>query len=159
MSRAYIARSKRNDWLTPEGILHLVRGAFAGQIELDPCGNRKSLVRAKRQYLLSCKEDGLMLPWRGKVFVNPPFADVGTWLYKASIEAERIGGEIIFLMPSRTDTKAWQEVVPTAQAVCFWKGRIRFVGAPASAPCPTALIYWGRNASRFNRVFAPYGTS
>jgi site-specific DNA-methyltransferase (adenine-specific) len=66
---------------------------------------------------------------------------------------------VIALIPSRTDTLWWQELVrPTAQAVCYWKGRIHFIGAKHGAPFPSALIYWGREAGRFKAVFCKHGT-
>jgi hypothetical protein len=156
--RGYIARSKKSDWRTPENVLVPVRKLF-GKIGLDPCGHRHSLVKARRQYLLSKGEDGLKLPWYGKVFVNPPFDDVASWLKKASEECvyPRPRKHVVFLMPARTDTKSWHAYANTANAICLWKGRMKFVGAKASAPFPTAMLYWGQQTSRFEKVFAPYG--
>jgi hypothetical protein len=65
--------------------------------------------------------------------------------------------EIVFLMPSRTDTKAWHEYVATATAVCFWRGRMKFVGAKDPCPFPIAFPYWGRRLDEFRRVFSKRG--
>ena len=85
MSGGYIAKAARTDWLTPGEVVDVVEEAFGGRVDLDPCGNKHSLVGARHQYLLPHK-DGLHSPWMGKVFVNPPFDNVGDWLEKAWIE-------------------------------------------------------------------------
>lgn len=156
MSRGYIARSKRNDWRTPRNVLDVVEEAL-GTIDLDPCGNKRSLVGAREQYLLSRGEDGLRFPWKGRVFVNPPFDNVSGWMEKAALEGTNVKTEIVFLMPARTDTKAWHRWATAADAICFWKGRIRFVGAKASAPFPTAFLYWGSRLNRFRDAFSKFG--
>ena len=163
MSGGYIAKAARTDWLTPGEVVDVVEEAFGGRVDLDPCGNKRSLVGARHQYLLPHK-DGLHSPWMGKVFVNPPFDNVGDWLEKAWIESQvdRPRGqayECIFLMPSRTDTRSWQAYAATAKAICFWAGRITFHGAPASAPFPTAFLYWGpgEGMDRFMMAFSVYG--
>jgi hypothetical protein len=150
-------RSKRDDWRTPQNIVDVVYEAL-GDVELDPCGNRHSLVGARKQYLLSKGEDGLVLPWRGRVFVNPPFSSGAAWLDKAAT-CWAAGGdfECIMLMPARVDTKAFHRSGTTADAICFWKGRLTFVGAPASAPFPTMFMYWGDRPGLFAEVFSKHG--
>lgn len=40
-----------------------------------------------------------------------------------------------------------------ADAVCFWRGRLSFVGSPGPAPFASALVYWGENPHRFIDAF------
>lgn len=148
----YMATAQSNDWNTPQSVVDAI-GALWSSIDLDPCSNETSIVPATRK--VSLPEDGLALPWQGKVFVNPPFTDMKLWMGKCVREAYR--ADIILLAPSRTDTQAWHRTIPTAQAVCFWKGRLKFIGAPASCPFPTAFIYWGKNVEGFTYAFGPYG--
>lgn len=158
MSRGYMLRSKRDDWRTPPEVIAVVKEAFRGSIDLDPCGNRYSLVGPKKQFLLSRGEDGLKLPWEGRVFVNPPFSDGAAWLDKAATTwAEGGDFECIMLMPARVDTKAFHRSGATADAICFWKGRVTFVGAKASAPFPTMFMYWGDRSAAFREAFCPHG--
>ena len=70
-----------------------------------------------------------------------------------------LGEEIIALLPARVDTKWFQEdIFPTAAAICFWKGRLTFLGAPAPALFPSAVVYWGPNVQRFVSAFQTAGT-
>ena len=92
-------------------------------------------------------------------FVNPPYGRriTGLWIEKC-VEAAKLGMAVVALVPSRTDTIWWHELVrPTAQAICSWKGRIHFIGAKHGAPFPSALIYWGYESQRFKSAFQSKG--
>jgi len=59
-------------WQTPESILEPTRELFYGQIDLDPCAPADPTQQiATTNY--SLPQNGLALPWTGKVFINPPF--------------------------------------------------------------------------------------
>ena len=64
---------------------------------------------------------------------------------------------IIALVPARPDPKWFAFCWDTAQAICFWRGRLKFVGAPSSAPFPSALVYWGPRAGNFYEAFKGVG--
>jgi site-specific DNA-methyltransferase (adenine-specific) len=163
--------SKRGDWLTPPAFLGLVRQL--GPIALDPCSAAESVVAAKIEwqrgdYLPTRDVDGLVASWRcalegqppGIVYVNPPYGRaVGAWIEKAVAESrpDNLGHtscEILMLLPARCDTRwfPW-----SASGLCFWRGRLTFVGAEAPAPFPSVLAYWGPRTGRFREVFAPHG--
>jgi site-specific DNA-methyltransferase (adenine-specific) len=152
-------RSKNDNWRTPPEVVKVVRHALGGVIDLDPCGNRHSLVGADKQYLLSKGQDGLRLPWKGRIFINPPFSSSGLWVAKAVQEfALGDGLELIMLLPARVDTRSFHEyIAPSVTGVCFWKGRISFVGAKASAPFPTMFCYWGEDLVQFAEAFRARG--
>ena len=140
-------------WQTPQSELAYVRRV--GPIGLDPCTTRDNPVGAPSYFALP--NDGLILEWTGLglVFVNPPYGrELPAWINKCTISAEA-GVEIIALVPARTDTRWWHGMTP--DAICFRKGRIRFVGAPSSAPFPSAYVYWGQNPSEFKDVFIDIG--
>lgn len=145
-------------WCTPLHIVELVESIHGHCIALDPCDNANSLTFATRS--IKEPEDGLKFDWHkvnGLTFVNPPYKRVAPWAGKCAGEAY-FGAEIILLVNACTDTKWFQEVVwPTCDALCFWRGRIRFDGAPAGNTLPSIFAYWGPNADRFNDVFRPYG--
>ena len=71
---------------TPKYILDAVI-ACMGAIDLDPCSNSREIpnVPAARHY--TTQDNGLVLPWGGRVFLNPPFGhDVEQWFSKLYLE-------------------------------------------------------------------------
>ena len=158
MINAGLMSSGSGDWNTPEPVLKLVRRI--DKIRLDPCSNGGSIVGAAVEW--SVEVNGLAQPWtsrrKGLVYVNPPYGRaVGDWIEKIRHEASA-GVEVVALLPARTDAKWWhQHVFQTAAAVCFWKGRLSFLGAPSSAPFPSAVAYWGKRSTLFHTVFMQAG--
>jgi len=147
--------SKRDSWNTPECVLELVRKM--GPIRLDPCSNADSVVGAT----LAFESGGLDIDWTdtadgGLTFVNPVYGrEIWDWVLRCAFEAGR-GCEIVALLPARPDTR-WFSSAWEADALCFWRGRIRFLGAPSSAPFPSVVAYWGPRRYRFADVFSEVG--
>jgi site-specific DNA-methyltransferase (adenine-specific) len=88
--------------------------------------------------------DGLVLPWWGRTFVNPPYGTISTrrWLEKCHHEALSGHAEVVALIAARTDTVAWHAHVMQATHVLLLRGRLTFVGAANSAPFPSAVVNW-----------------
>lgn len=153
-------------WNTSEDLLAVVR-EILGEIDLDPCTNDGSTVGA--HHTRTKAQDGLAVPWNSpefarapgrpvRVFVNPPYGrHLGDWFAHA-VEAAIQGAEVLLLVPARTDVEWWHRWVAQADAVCFWAGRITFAGAPAAAPFPSALIYYGQGRlAAAERAFMAHG--
>lgn len=100
-------------WLTPLDIIHSL-----GEFDLDPCGEQ-----IHRTAKLIYSDDGLDRPRKGRVWLNPPYSQVGIWLDK--LARHRDGG--IALVFARTDTEWAQRILPQASSVFFLKGRIKFL--------------------------------
>jgi site-specific DNA-methyltransferase (adenine-specific) len=113
--------------------------------------------------------DGLAGPWTGKTFLNPPYGmKPRMWVPKAVHEVECGNVASVWaLLPARTDVRWWQEYVmraaylnrlddgshratyiggtkAKAADIRFIKGRLQFVGAPAPATFPSAIVVWRR---------------
>ena len=150
--------SEKPSWCTPHEVLYRVCLAV-GPIGLDPCSNPQSIVGAAIEWSLENGDDGLAAPWRGlgPVYVNCPYArgEMAQWADKMALEGA-LGTEVIGLVPARVDT-GWFRPLWCADAICFWHGRIRFLGASSGAPFPSALAYWGPSAYKFNFAFSPVG--
>ena len=56
------AISDNKEWGTPAHYVDAVKEVFGGEIDLDPCSNRFSIVKAKIEYILP-KNDGLKDSW------------------------------------------------------------------------------------------------
>ena len=154
---AGLMSSDRPDWNTPPEVL--ARVYRLGPVELDPCSNHNSIVSAgSHLYAPPEGKDGLKEEWLdysegGIVYVNHPYGrEIVAWVEKCFHEAEN-GNEIVALVPARTDAKWWQTWATTADRILFWAGRLRFLGAPSSAPFPSAILYWGERAKAFDRAF------
>src|SRR3990167_10251463 len=86
-----------HDWITPKKLIDLL-----GPFDLDPCeSDNQPWPCATKGYRLGRGEDGLVLPWQGVVYSNPPYGPhVIKWAKKM---AEHRNG--IFLIFSRTETE------------------------------------------------------
>lgn len=168
-----IFTSNDQTWNSPQNVVDRIR-KFS-PIALDPCSNPTSIVNADTEWRIERGEDGLTRPWptKGLVYVNPPYDELERWAAKMAKESAR-GVEIIACIPARTDTKAWQDsIFPSCDAVCFWRGRMKFGAGRSSssqtsmliqpdsdlatgdntAPFPSALPYWGRRKRKFQQHF------
>jgi len=163
---AAVHSSENEHWATPPEIAEAAH-AILGGIDLDPCHNQQSILEAL--HTRTKVQDGLAVPWsspefarapgrRVRVYVNPPYGrHLGDWFAHA-VEAAQEGAEVLLLVPARTDVDWWHRWVAHADAVCFWQGRITFLGAPAPAPFPSALIFYGQERlAAAERVFRSRG--
>lgn len=103
-----------NTWLTP---LSLIKAL--GEFDLDPCGFPGHQTANSVWNLPTY--DGLMFPWFGRVWLNPPYGvNLYSWLKK--MERHRNGIALIF---NRSETIWFQET--NADMHFFLKGRIKFL--------------------------------
>lgn len=133
------ARMKNDEWLTPPEIIESL-GAF----DLDPCAPiNRPWATASIHYTIN--DNGLMQPWNGRVWCNPPFGrEAVKWLRRM---AEHGNG--IALIPARTETAMFYETVwGAADAVLFIQGRPHFHyadgrRAPFNSGAPICLVAYG----------------
>lgn len=124
-----------DEWLTPPEIIRAL-----GDFDLDPCAPTiRPWDTAKNHYT---KEDnGLILPWYGRVWLNPPYGrETFKWLDKLS--KHKRGVALIF---ARTETKGFHsQIWEKAHSVFFFKGRLAFYYVDGrkgySANAPSCLI-------------------
>jgi len=65
---------------TPPHVVEATRTALGVEIDLDPasCASANTVVRANRaKRVYTVVDDGIVQPWSGRVFVNPPGGKVG----------------------------------------------------------------------------------
>lgn len=135
-----------DEWETPPEVFAKIAAEF-GPFDLDPCC-RVETAKAPRYFTLDT--DGLRQPWRGRIFVNPPYSNPGAWLAKANREiAERRATIVVALLPAATDT-GWfhQHVLKVGAELRYYRGRIRFIGwrgTPIPAPRTPSLFAIYRN--------------
>jgi len=110
-----------DEWCTPAWLFKVLDEEF--QFTLDvACTELNNLIPGNALI------DGLVDPWHGVVFVNPPYSDPGTWVSKAIHEIQRGNGphEIVILLPASTDTQWFAQIVRHAYQIRFLSGRLKF---------------------------------
>lgn len=133
--------SSTDEWLTPKYILDEL-----GPFDLDPATPASQpWPTAAKTYSLERGEDGLLLPWEGRVFLNPPYSN---WV--PFVKKLKEHGNGIALIFARVETKGFfDHVWNDADALFFFKARLKFcypdgtVGSSATAP--SVLIAYGLN--------------
>lgn len=147
--------SKSQTWQTPAPLLAaILQAAGRSEFDLDPCSPLSDGPVPATVHRTEA-DDGLVQPWRGLVFVNPPYSrSLPKWVAKCASEAAS-GAVVVGLVPSRTDTRWWHSHVAGRAAVIALKGRLRFGDGAGSAPFPSAVVVWGdsRLAERIARAF------
>lgn len=135
MMNSAMFSSDRKDWETPVAFFEALNKEF--NFTLDVCAT-SSNCKVKQYY--SPADNGLMQDWQGVCWMNPPYGrEISKWMRKAS-EAK---ATVVCLVPSRTDTAWWHDyVIGKGAEVRFIRGRLRFQGAPSSAPFPSALVIY-----------------
>lgn len=128
-----------DEWLTPPDIL-----APLGRFDLDPCAPVVRPWETAAQHF-TIEDNGLMQPWVGRVWCNPPFGrEAIHWLRKLAVHSNGIA-----LIPARTETVMFYETVwQVADAVLFIKGRPHFhtvdgKRAPFNSGAPICLVAYG----------------
>ncbi len=138
-------RSKdgKDEWLTPLWILEEL-----GPFDLDPCAPiTRPWEMAENHYTV--EDNGLIKPWEGRTWCNPPYSSAGPWLARM---AEHNHGTA--LMPARTETlKFFKWVWPKASGLLFIKGRLTFHhvdgrAAKSGAGFPSVLIAYGKEDAK-----------
>jgi phage N-6-adenine-methyltransferase len=156
------AIERSDEWRTPAEYVEAARSVLGG-IDLDPASSdlAQEVVRAARYHTLA--DDGLAHPWRGGVWLNPPFTPALITRFVDKLVAEHDAGNVhaaILLTHASTDTRWFRTAAQAAAAFCFTQ-RIRFVDpignrrAPKQGQCFT---YFGQDIVRFVAVFAKFGT-
>ena len=156
------ASSESDGWYTPTWMVDAAR-LVLGKIDTDPatCAAAQAIVRAATWY--TATENGLVQPWHGAVWCNPPYSDPLPW-------AERLArlyqaGEIdagMMLVNCSCSPKWAQHLWKHADAVCLLSKRINFwhptkTNANGSYDRDSAVFYFGKKRDLFDVVFSRYG--
>lgn len=128
-TRQVLHSSHKNDWQTPRKLFNDLDRQYS--FTLDLCASKENALCQKYS------DDCFQVQYEKEVFFcNPPYGkQVGQIL--DSIPATARG---IILLPSRTGTAWFHELNKKASWMLFYRGRIRFEGAPYSAPFDSVLV-------------------
>ena len=117
--------SESNEWYTPKKYIEAAREVL-GTIGLDPasCEDANRIVKAETFF--TEEDDGLKKKWSGKVWLNPPYGDIGPKFVAKLIKAYEAGDvqEAILLVNNATETKWFRPLFE--QTICFSDHRVKF---------------------------------
>ena len=158
-----VPASGEQEWYTPPHLIESAREVLM-TIELDPASSEgaQATVGAKRWY--GREQDGLVQPWKGNVWLNPPYSAgvVDRFAYKL-LEHVQDGSvrEALWLSNASYDTKWGQALCQEATGLCMVAGRVRFIpgsGQAAGAGAWASMVlYFGIYAARFREAFQAHG--
>lgn len=162
--------SRSNCHYTPNFVVELVRSVFQGTIDLDPASDSiaQTVVKATTHYTV--EQDGLSMPWCGRVFCNPPFGTKGISsvqhsFFKKGLEEFKSGEvtEAVFLLKAAVCYEWFHEVMQ--HPFGFLNQRLRFGYASENStvveheganPHGSVVVYLGKekvDQDRFVRTF------
>lgn len=151
-----IRSHKSVEWYTPQWIFDCLDIDF----DLDPSSphDDETAVPARVKYTIY--DDGLMKPWFGRVWLNPPFGpDTGFWIRRMIDH-----GNGLALVFSRTDSPWCQMAMQAASAILFVAGRIDFIPGKENrhkkgrAGAGTVIFAFGEECAIALERMGGYGT-
>jgi phage N-6-adenine-methyltransferase len=154
--------SKKNDsWGTPIELFNELNSIF--NFSLDCAATKKDTLCKK----FVSKEMGEN--WDAKqesaLYINPPYSPSKICyklVEKVANESLKHNIPAVALVPSRTETKLWQEVIfPKSTIIFNFKGRLKFQGAKDFAPFPSSLAIFNptkQQIDEFKKKFGNKGT-
>lgn len=150
-----------NSRYTPRALITQLHGEFRFTLDVASAPDAPSSQVIGRHW--DIRDNALERSWRDeRVWCNPPFDDVETWVRKAWLEVARGCSLVVMLLPAnRAEQPWWQELVEPARdgpevdgvrfRTRFLPGRIRFghpgnpegvgVGSPQFG---CVLLIWSR---------------
>lgn len=134
------AENRKDEWLTPP---HIIKSL--GRFDLDPCSPvNRPWPTADHHFTEN--DNGLTKEWFGRVWCNPPYSDIASWLKKCVYH-----GNAVSLVFARTETAAFFRYVwSKADSIFFFSGRLQFYhvtgeSSKKNAGAPSVLIAYGKN--------------
>lgn len=141
---------KSQDHLTPKWLIDAL-----GPFDTDPCASDDPRPWDCARINITREWNGLSKPWRGRVWLNPPFDryQVGRWIERLAQH-----GDGIALLHARTEAEWFRPIWKRATAILFLYRRIKFCRTdgsehPANSGAPPVLAAFGvENALRLKNL-------
>jgi phage N-6-adenine-methyltransferase len=133
----------KQDYQTPPEFLAAVKNRLRiADFGLDIAASPENAVCST----FYTEEDNALDPrcvWacEGWSWLNPPYANIEDWVFKAASEA-RLGAYITMLVPASVGANWWRDFVNPYAYVSFLNGRLKFVGCKDYYPKDCALLLY-----------------
>lgn len=134
--------SKSVEYETPQDLFDRLHSEFCFTCDVASTDdNAKCAVHFTRS------DDGLVQPWRGVCWCNPPYGrDMPKWVRKARQEAVHGFATTVMLIPARTNTSWWHDECMRGE-VRFIRGRPRFNNGKHGLPFPLAIVIFRKDGA------------
>ena len=158
MNKEVFSRTKRSIdyWETPYYFFNLLDKEF--HFTLDPCATP---FNTKCRKYFTEEQNGLVQDWKEeRVFVNPPFSDIKSWVRKCYQEGQKFNTLVVMILPSRTDTQYWHDYIMKSHEIWFAKGRVNFLKdgkkTQNGSTFPLAIITFKKTTNENPRIKSFY---
>jgi len=155
--------SGNNEWYTPQSYIEAAREAM-GSIDVDPASSDTADKTVKAATHYTVQDDGRQQSWKGNVWLNPPYAQPLVTEFCKLLCDKYESNEIqqaCVLVNNATETNFYQDMLRSCSAVCFIRGRVKFVdeaGVESGAPLQgQTVLYFGKSPSKFAQQFGKFG--
>lgn len=139
--------SSSDMWETPIELFKQLDNEF--HFTTDVCAIADN---AKCSHYYSPEQNGLEQQWQGVCWMNPPYGrQIGKWVKKAYESSLQGGMTVVCLLPSRTDTKWFQEYCLKSNDIRFIRGRLHFNNSKNSAPFPSVVVVFSIETLKKNK--------
>lgn len=126
-----------DSWATPRWLFEGITSALNVSPTLDVCASAENSKCAK---FYAQEINGLAQDWDEVNWCNPPYSDPLPWVRKANEERKK-GRTTIMLVKHDHSTKWWKAAASNYCDIYLITKRIRFEGAPQTAPWPCSVLH------------------
>ncbi len=128
-------------WETPDYIFDPLNAEFG--FTLDPCC---TVETAKCSIFYTPTKNGLIQSWAGhRVYANPPYSRGNIDKLVRKFYEESQHALVVALLPVSSSSGWWHDWVWNKAELRFIRGRIKFKGAPFTAPFSSVIAIYKNN--------------
>jgi hypothetical protein len=146
-----------DNWYTPISLINHVRDFYQGDITTDPasCDRANKYIKAYKYYVK--EQNGLIKPWIGNVWCNPPYCNGATLTWLETAREKWLDREYFncILLINRSDNKKIYDLIDNDACAYFQiRDRVKFENGEKfqekTAPrYSNDLVYFGHKPISF----------